>query len=296
MFFLGLSIILLLCLAWFQPPQSFNWRYINPNSDNRSEWLYKQFQKTDTLDFLFLGSSQTMGAIDDSVLGEKLNKKVLNMGMSRYGRNMDYLILLHFLQKHQLKNVVIETRYWENTFSHPNAAYVETFTQLLESGLHFNRDFFRDFGFRLNRNAYYFRNFGVLKSVEMKDNYGFWLMQAQADKNVLTADSVKNYKRLQKEIKNPLRGLENSVPIFYQNKIEKLCKENNIKIYYLFLPGYGWQQSAPLEYDELKAKGSFLIPDEKIRNNADFYADGAHFNQKGADAMTLFLSQALATN
>jgi hypothetical protein len=69
-----------------------------------------------------------------------------------------------------------------------------------------------------------------------------------------------------------------------------LCRMNNIRILFLYLPGYGSPQTFPSEWKTYRQYGDLLIPPRVILDNTKNWFDDNHLNKAGAGELTKWIA------
>ena len=72
----------------------------------------------------------------------------------------------------------------------------------------------------------------------------------------------------------------------YLKKLSELCIENNIRLKFLYIPGYGSNEKAPLEMMTYQKYGDVLIPPHEIFADPDNWGDENHLNRAGAEKLS----------
>ena len=82
-------------------------------------------------------------------------------------------------------------------------------------------------------------------------------------------------------------------PKSYLEKIFRLCEANQIKIIFLYLPGYGAWGSPPKGEMYYKKYGKVLMPPDSLFSDLSNWMDDNHFNSQGAEECTTWLLEKL---
>ena len=85
----------------------------------------------------------------------------------------------------------------------------------------------------------------------------------------------------------------NRFPMAYVQQIYELCEAHNIKLSFVYIPGYG----VPFNPEELNTRygkyGDLLLPPQYIFNNTNYWADDGHFNATGGNALSVWIAEHL---
>jgi hypothetical protein len=295
LFLLPVVVILLLY------PVNKRLRYVSLKDDcfNHGIWLHDRiFENATPVDIAFLGSSHTINAIDDHQIETILEKKklhVLNLGYCRLGRNMDYTLLKELLLTKKPMLVILEVTETENRYSHPIFPYIATQKEVLLPSLFFNRDAIKDaytavaFKTELIQEQFFANN--SLPALD-QHAYGFAGHADTASKELLTTFFKERHQPEKKQ-----GGLEHTFymafPKAYIEKTVKLCKENNIRLCFLYLPAYGTSYRIPSEMELYQTYGTVLIPPSAIFENTSNWFDENHLNKNGTAIVSQWLGEQL---
>jgi hypothetical protein len=295
LFLLPILIVLLLY------PVNKRLRYISLKDDcfNHGIWLHDRiFENPLPVDIAFLGSSHTINAIDDhqveTILEEK-KLRVLNLGYCRLGRNMDYALLKELLLSKKPKLVVLEITETENRYSHPIFPYIATQKDVLLPALFFNRDVVKDaytamaFKTELIQEQLFQNN--PSPAIDLHA-YGFAGHADTASKELLTK-FFKERHLPEKKQSSLEHAFYMAFPKAYLKKTVQLCKENKIRICFLYLPAFGTSRSIPSEMELYKTYGTVLIPPSTIFDNTSNWFDENHLNKNGTAILSQWLGEQL---
>jgi len=113
-------------------------------------------------------------------------------------------------------------------------------------------------------------------------------------KNELVKSGRKRRQKFDGKSQDFFTRLEKKLPDFYLEKVISVCRENNIRIIFLYLPSYGLQDILPVDYEFYNKNGLFWNPPSEIFNNFDNWADDSHLNVSGAGKISVWLSEKIA--
>lgn len=265
--------------------------------DNRALWIYDRIWLNNTpADIVFLGTSHTMNGIDDRLMNEENQEgmTLVNMGQCSFGLNLSYAYLQELIKNKKPRQIVLEVRNEEDRYTHPVFAYIADNKEVLTEPLLFNRDYISD----NYRHIYYkleiIRDgiFGEQQETDINaDTYG-----CRAIDDTVAISTLEQAKQNYKQRK-PLSAFATwfymSYPRAYYSKIAALCKANNIKLIFLYLPTYAEPYRKPDEYAFYKQYGAILMPPDSIFQNTSYWFDENHLNLAGANALSEWVQQQL---
>jgi hypothetical protein len=283
-------------LAWLPVNKRLKYQNLSTNCFNHGIWLYDRLHNNPrNASIVFLGSSRTVNSIDDKTIEAGLATKqseVVNLGYCQLGMSLTHELVKDVVANKKPKAIIIEVREDEDRYSHPVFPYVAQTKDVLTSPLLFNPDYFSD-GYK---NIYYKLEivhkqlFGEIISQDTSlNNYGFAPSIGVADEKQL--DEAK-HKREQDtlELSTLARKFYMKYPRTYLEQINTLCLANNVRLLFLYIPGYGTNIAKPKEYDTYAKYGSVLIPPTEIFKNKQHWFDRDHLNALGASAFSSWLT------
>jgi hypothetical protein len=281
----------------FPVNKRFLYQGLSEDCFNHGIWVYDRiFNNPKNIDIAFLGSSQTINGINDKLIEDKLkNKKlhVVNLGYCRLGVNLYYILIKEIVKTKKPRIIVIEIRGEENRYSHPVFPFIADNIDVLTATLLFNRDFFAD----CYRKIYYKLEiiheviFNELKNKEIrKEDFGFASSSDTANIEVLNEAKLTRSKH-KKELTSLERNFHMKYSRSYYEKIAEICAENKIKLIFLYVPNYGLQAKKPKEFNTYIKYGPVLIPSLSDFENTNYWFDGSHLNQAGADVFSNWIAE-----
>jgi hypothetical protein len=289
--FLAPLVILLIIV-----PVNKRMKYLGLKNDcfNHAIWIHDRiYENPDPVDIAFLGSSHTINGINDMLLSEKLDGlNAVNFGYCRLGRNLDYVLLKEILQKKEIKKLVVEVRESEDRYSHPVFPSIAAGEDVFLPYPFFDRDILSDmwqhvaYKVELYQDSFYKAD--SITPFRM-DDFGFAAHPDTASVAFLDEIKVKR-SRPKTEISVIEKSLTNKYPEGYLKKIGKICNNNSIDLYFLFLPSYGSQVHEPAEMKIYKELGTVLLPPVQLFEDKDNWFDENHFNMAGAAKLSEWLS------
>lgn len=245
-------------------------------------------------DVLVLGSSRTMNGINDSLANTLGNTKFLNLGYCRYGRNLDYFFADEYCKKHKPSVLIIEVRESEGDNTHPVTAFFLPAKSITEGLLTGNADVPIDLYNKWLCNLKFLRTalFGEKTHIEKRViSHGFWYGNTPENIEALTTTRKKDslhYATLESD-HEPL----NSNSKHYLEKINQLANQKNIQLYFLYMSSYGNTARGPAQANDYLKYGKLLLPPDSILCDPHNYSNFSHFNKRGADKLSAWLTSAL---
>jgi hypothetical protein len=289
-----LSLVLLILV--FPLNRRLLFQELTDDCSNRSIWINDRiFNNDKPIDIAFLGSSHTINGVNDKLIEEKLKTNIANIGYCRLGENLIYILLKEMLKTKNVKTIIIEVREDEDRYSHPIFPYIAETKDVLLANPLYNRDLFSDY----YRHIYYrlevIKNyiFGNLKKNQInKENYGFSSSADTASLDLLNRIKEKQNIRKPKSSRFE-RDFYMKFSRTYLEKINKICKKQNIKIFFLYLPSYESKTQIPLEFFTYIKYGKILFPPKRIYSKTTNWYDDNHLNQTGANELSNWLASEL---
>ena len=260
---------------------------------NHAKWMYDRlYENPEHIDIAFLGSSQTINGINDLLIDSLLkNHRVANFGYCRYGRNLTYLMAKRVLELKKVKTLVVEVRAGESAFSHPVFPHLANNTELLTNYPFFNENWFSDFA-----TAFQYRVQLVQEEVlnehkttlPSENLYGFAGHYDTLSFTELTSTSKRHY--IKPKWKD---NLDHIFPLHYDKKLAELCKQHNVKLFFLYLPAYKNIYNRPIKMEQIEHMAPILYPPPNVLNNTNYWHDKVHLNSTGAQALSTWLAEEL---
>lgn len=273
-------------------------RYAGMKDDcfNHGIWMYDRLHENKkAVDIAFLGSSHTINGINDELIEDSLKKynlNVANLGYCRLGRNLTYTLVKEIITTKKPKVIIIEVLEDEDRYSHPVFPNIGYFSDLAFPTLLFNRDIVSDwkeaflYKLQLNQNNL----FGQQQPKINTDNpFGFASSTTFADtkslENARKSNLLKN-----NTLSNSARNFYMCYPRSYLNKIQTLCQQENIALYFLYLPAFGNCEKTPAEAATYQKIGKLILPPCRILNNKTYWADELHLNKIGGSELSKWIA------
>ncbi len=291
-----ITLSIVLVILAFPIERRMLFQELTDDCSNRSIWIYDRiFKNPKPVDFVFLGSSHTINGINDKLIEDKLKVNVANFGYCRFGDNLMYVFLKEILKTKNVKTLIIEVREDEDRYSHPIFPYIAETSDVLLANPFINKDLLGD----CYRHVYYrlevIKNsiFGNLENNRFNMNdYGFTSSPDTASFEFLKR--IKEERSIKKsELSKFERNFYMKFPRTYIEKISKICKSKDIKIYFLYLPSYGYNIQIPKEYNTYIKYGKVLFPPNEIFEKPSDWYDENHLNQTGANELSSWIANEL---
>ncbi len=307
-FALKITLFAAICLAalslLFVLPmdKKINFHFIETDCMAHGEWIWERLQRSDDADFLFVGSSHTIRAIDERVLHDaffkqnRSGKTALNFGYCRLGNNLPYIFFKEFLKTHRPPEALLwEIREAEDRFSHPVFGYLADREDLLANSTVLHPRLLSDWWHATNVRIQNFKvRLGIVPpppadSVALARKFGYGESPAVADPNFLA--------QIKAKIGAAARPRPVSVPAFpkfWLEKATRLARENGVRLVFLYLPQFGTPPPDPADPYFQGFPAEVLFPPHSIFSDPANWSDEAHLNDRGARAVSVWLAGRLA--
>lgn len=282
--------------AMFVIPVNRKYAYdfvIRGGCEGRSSWIYQRMCESDSIiDVAFIGSSHTMSAVDDELIERYFNDsthqsyKFVNLGYCGFGRDFHYLIAKDLLEHKKVKGIVLELNEEESQFGNPCFPNVASSADLIRAPLAFNRNYFPDLYKGLVLRIQYFRELVTKENVQRElpvsdSRFGFNGTDRLANRDELENAKQKNYGPHKKSFGFIENGL-NSIGLEYVRRIAEMAEKNNAKLYFIYLPEFGF----PLKTNELEETygrfGKIIYPRQSFLDTPANWCDKGHLNTQAA--------------
>jgi hypothetical protein len=288
--------LLLLLVLW---PIDARWRFQGLKDDcfNHGIWIYDRIHShPKPIDLVFLGSSRTLNGINDQLISSQWgDREAVNLAYCRFGRNLTFVLLKEVLAERKIETLVVEVRETEDRYSHPVFPFMASTKDVLLPNPVFNKQVVSDmwvhlaYKVELLQDQLYRQESAVVLQTEA---YGFASPADTADPALL---EEARQRRLQPKV--PISDTEYNFhmqfPRRYLQKVGELCKANNIRLVFLYLPAYGDPRRLPTEYNSYLQYGQVLLPPDTVLVPPAHWCDENHLNQTGAAALSNWLAMVL---
>lgn len=295
--FIFLLIPILLLLYWLPINKRNLYAGLTKNCDNHATWIYDRLHSNPkTADIVFFGSSHTMNGIEDSLIENLLGNKehILNMGYCQLGVDLYYTFLQELIVTKHPKQIIIEVRSDENRYRHPVFPYLASNKDVLTAPLLFNPDFisenYEHLFYKLETIHRIIFKDTANQQIHIEQNFGCRNFRDTISLEHLISAKESHFKNQKKE-SSFATWFYMKFPRYYYQKIGALCKKNNIKITFLYIPDYGEPNYLPAELPTYKKYGNVLLPPSTIFENTHFWFDVGHLNRAGAQALSVWVAE-----
>jgi len=285
-------------------------------NDGKFFWIQSRVydSKPATVDYLFLGSSYSFSGIDSNQLSGLLGgARVWNLGVNWGEPEISYYLLRHVLERHKVKNVFLETRYFEDTFRHryvnwlistqdiPKKVAYE-FSVVKKSDVLSYSYVFKE---PLNRTAEHIASIAVKPYVAWMDQFYFRSLWEPKKFRFHETSNGHESAESQNEYFNRMEMTKSPEPIqmhsdefprgshvdYYTRQIVSLCQKKGIKLSFLFLPIYNGKVPSQSFFTYYHSKAPFLIPDFRSFRHPKFWKDYLHVYGEGTRRLTQAISE-----
>jgi hypothetical protein len=301
--FLKTALILLpVILVFIAFPVDPRNRYIGLKEDcfNHGIWIYDRMHlNPKPVDVAFIGSSHTVNGINDKMIEENLSPyklAVANFGYCRLGRNLSYTLIKELIKTKHPKAILVEVLEDEDRYSHPIFPYIAESRDVFAPALLYNRDILADMKETILYKLALIQKRFSSKSDDIpvsSEPFGFASSPDTATAQFLSEIAQKR-SRQYAQMPAYERNFYMKYPRSYLQKIGKLCSANEIKLFFLYLPGYGPHPSLPKENETYTRYGEVLIPPDSIISDIYYWKDEDHCNQAGAASLSGWLAGEIA--
>ena len=272
-------LIILLIIIWAQPvDDAQKWNRIRGNCF-KSSCNFNVLSDSTNIDVAFIGSSRTICTINQTTLSQKWNKRVVNLGHCRYGRNLQFEYAKILFENHDPTHLFIEINQDEDWYGHFDYGNVASTEDLFHSARTHNPKFLRDLK----------RNF-IMK---------FDLVQRSLFKNQYKEDDCVVGFKANPEGKIALTPFEDS-PVntkkqrrhneHYLEKIIDLCNTNNCAFTFVYLPAFGLLDEQPHYESYYSRQAEIIFPPDSL-DRSKYWFDQSHMVGSAAVVVTTVIDQ-----
>jgi len=286
-------------------------------------WVYERIHDDPTpIDVAIIGSSRVEAALSAPELAAALGKRldrpihVANLAVPYEGRNLHYIIVKELLESHPETRLILISVVERADISHPAFRYVADTRDILDAPLMISHYYAEDAAYLPYRQMSYFVQsivpswFG--KSLVMRKDYlgtdfdstkSFRIPRGRLIDRGLVAPMQK----LKNEAAELKAGLGNTDGYWvqpsawytlneplepeYTARIAALAKQHGAFVVFVHLPFYS---SRPWQYDHAAYERlGPLLDAQQFSDDAQFYADGGHFNRFGIEKISPWIASAI---
>ena len=270
------------------------------------KWIEsKIFSKRKTIDYAIIGSSLAWCAIKSNLISRGMKvSRVWNFGRNWDGRDIDYIMLKKLVEHHDVKNVLIQFHNIELLRVHPYTKYIISPGDALDEAVYYLKDTNitdkESVKTRINTILSYLGNLSVRTFMQIiRKNPGVrgWIKKRNDREKgfYIYSNTVKQIKEKFKKVIDKKWELtfdqstsfpSRSRAAFYLDKIYRLCRKHNVKIYFVFLPRYMRPLPAKCTIDYFSKIGDVLVPDIKGITKMKYWWDPSHLFKRGPGKYT----------
>lgn len=268
---------------------------------NHGIWIHDRiYTNNKPIDIAFFGTSKTINGINDKLIEEQLSEfkiNVLNLGYCRLGRNFSFSILKKMVENKYPTQLIIEIREDENRYSHPNFPYIASTNEVIFAYPFFNRDLLSDMVTHFSYKIELTQDLLYDKIPEVPVNQKFFGYACSPDTaSIEFLNNIAGDRQQPKPVMKKMgRDFYMQFSRAYLEKIYNLSSRENIEVTFLYIPSYGSPNMEPKELETYKQYGEILYLPKEIFENPDNWYDEDHLNQAGAEKLSLWISEQLAT-
>lgn len=287
-------------------------------SDERWQWIrYKIFRTPhQTVDYVVIGSSLSWCAIKPSLISSEIpGTKIWNLGRNWQGRDADYFIIEHLLQRHRVRNLLVEFCTGEPKSPHAYVPYIilphdawgkfiDDFNQLKPSDILKYSQFFKEV---LVKNVtslgevtvrpclqlFQRKNFPPDLIIKYDLSQGFYHVDSEIIQDPAFFEKFKNQPEHQPRLRPDTDFPGNPYARFYFEKIKELASRYNVRLYFVFVPIFNVDLPDRSTYRYLSQIGDVLIPNIHGLYKMSYWRNDGHLFQKGSEVYTYRLIELL---
>ena len=294
------ALPVLILIAILPVDQRLKYQGLRDDCYNHAIWIFDRiYNNPKDIDIAFLGSSRTINGINDQLISDGIgSSEAVNFGYCRFGRNLNLVLLREIIHAKKLKKVVIEVREDEDRFSHPIFPYMARSRDALLPSILVNRVIIGDTWTHLAYKMELIQDLLYQQEPPApvnREDFGFGPSEGVVPAARL--EEIEQSKSL--PVSEPINLVQNFHSSFarsYLRKISKICLARDIEVYFLYLPAYGSFPEKPNEYNTYLKYGKVLIPPGEIFENRTNWYDENHFNQVGANELSLWITEQVELN
>ena len=277
-------------ISIIQVDKRLNYLGLKDDCANHGIWIHDRITSNNKkIDIAFIGSSHTINGINDKLISERLKtKEAVNFGYCRFGRNLSYVLLKEIYERKKIKQLILEVTENEDQYSHPIFPFIASSKDVIFPNPFFNRDLIADiwshFVFKVEMLQETCYNKTPNTPFSTSD---FGMLNATDTASVTILNATKSLVNNKSKFEQDFRANYARV---YLKKISDFCKENKIKLTFLYLPSYAERLAKPVEYQTYRKYGKVLIPPNRILNKQANWFDENHLNLTGANELSIWVS------
>lgn len=271
------------------------------------KWLYNRiFINSKPIDIGLIGSSRMMCGLSDYQLEKEIQEKghwkpkVANLGLCRLGRTLHHSLIQDLIHHKNPSLLLIEVRKREDSHSHFDFPNIADTHDVLFPKVGYHDRYVEQFAIALKNRFHSIRQ-RILEipiggdTIGVHQTHGFIptgkIIQMKASQIQPSPAPT------QQHSEDWLYSYENRVPRTYLNEIHQLAQSKNIRLVFLYLPGFNSHpKQLPLEKAFYEKMGTVWIPPAEIYSNPKHWADPNHLNETGMTELTHWVAKQITDN
>lgn len=277
--------------------KQFGYLYIKGSCFNRGAFIFDRvFESNKPVDVAFIGTSHTLNAINDSLLETTFpNTNFSNIAYCWQGINMEYVLLKDIITQKHPDKIVFEVREREEQISHKMFPYIADNNDIWQQPFLSNPSCFGNVLTALTTRVEMQtkQKHIILNNNTAHKKFGFEARGEFASNSDLEKSKQVQFNNYNTSTGNLANDTLSGYTLFYFEKMMQLCNQNNVQIYFIYLPNYGGELAEPINIASYKKHGSVLLPPDSIMNNKNNWANTSHLNSNGAQLITTWLADHL---
>jgi hypothetical protein len=282
--FLGVDLLLFSLVFLIQPDRNFLYHFLEDSCIAQAHRIHHRvYEAEEQIEWLFLGSSRTMHAVQDEWINNQLfgsadSGRVSNLGYCRLGRDLHALFLREVLQNKQPKFLVLEVRYQENLYSHPVFPYLAANEDLFNwkgpVHKHLLKNLYGAWRVRLNYGYSQMVDSGGPTGSSNRGLYGYAGTNRVGDlENVIPKDPA--------EVKERPMSMH-AFPRHHLLEIIRASEKSDVQLVFVYVPNYRNQQLPPVFSEYYQDWGELWLPPSDLLLHSANWMDDTHLNDQGA--------------
>jgi hypothetical protein len=294
------------------------WQLLEGTIHARARWIYERIHYDSTpIDVVFVGPSRTAQGIDAPRLGESLARlgapsHVVNFSLAETGRNINYAVVRELFKAKRPKLVVIGVMEKPSRTGHPAFKYLAPASLIANPGYLGNLNYFSDLAYLPYRQVellaaklaprpsmtfdparYPGPSLNTTGSIRLPDG-----SIKEGERPAALSELDRGVRKLERGMHPPflprrMADLEFGDERYYIRRIASLARAHGARVAFLFIPYYTGPSTLQEQafYDSLGPvwNAGYFSP------HAELYADYGHLTRTGADQLTDWLTQPVAS-
>lgn len=287
--------------------------------ESKWDWIRSRIYAQDAqpIDTVIIGSSGIWTAMDPELFvatGEYNRRQVLSFARNWVGRDVDYVIARHALEKRNVKNIYVEFAPDEVIGHHSYMKYVASMDDVLaEMAFYINPGPKGDqtdllFKFKLRSIVHMLADMGIrvprvmlgqvikmyqnqwgereqrMQAYYQKMGYYFPHIAAQQDPEFLSHyQNVAVHLPIQQSVGYAIQG---TLPDFYLQRLSRLARQHEAQLYFVYMPTYLSMYPSPQALDYFSRMGQVVVPSLERLYKIEYWRDARHLTPAGARLFT----------